>query len=73
MKKNFLIWIIIGFLIASFYNIIVGPSTNIKTQNIAFSDFLKELNKDNVLDVKIKGDLITGNLADGRKFKTYTR
>ncbi len=72
MKKNFLIWIIIGFLIASFYNIIVGPSTNIKTQNIAFSDFLKELNKDNVLDVKIKGDLITGNLADGRKFKTYT-
>jgi cell division protease FtsH len=72
MKKNFLIWIIIGFLIASFYNIVVGPSTNVKTQNIAFSDFLKELNKDNVLDVKIKGDLITGNLVDGRKFETYT-
>ena len=31
-----------------------------------------ELNKDNVLDVKIKGDLITGNLVDGRKFETYT-
>ncbi len=72
MKKNFLIWIIIGFLIASFYNIVVGPSTKVKTQNIAFSDFLKELNKDNVLDVKIKGDLITGNLVDGRKFETYT-
>ncbi|MCH2545919.1 MAG: ATP-dependent zinc metalloprotease FtsH, partial [Alphaproteobacteria bacterium] len=41
-------------------------------QDIAFSDFLNEVEKDNVLDVNIKGDLINGNLADGRKFKTYT-
>ena len=72
LKKNFLIWLIIGFILSSFYNFFTKSDETKIVQNIAFSDFLKEVEKDNVLDVNIKGDLIIGNLADGKKFKTYT-
>ena len=71
-RKNFLIWLIIGFVLSSFYNFFTKSNKTKIVQNIAFSDFLNEVEKDNVLDVNIKGDLINGNLADGRKFKTYT-
>ncbi len=72
LKKNFLIWLIIGFILSSFYNFFTRSNESRIVQNIAFSDFLKEVEKDNVLDVNIKGDLINGNLVDGNKFKTYT-
>ena len=71
-KKNFLIWLFIGFILSSFYNFFTKTDKTKIVQDIAFSDFLNEVEKDNVLDVNIKGDLINGNLADGRKFKTYT-
>ena len=70
-RKNFLIWLIIGFVLSSFYNFFTKSNKTKIVQNIAFSDFLNEVEKDNVLDVNIKGDLINGNLADGRRFKTY--
>ena len=72
LKKNFLIWLIIGFILSSFYNFFTKTDENRIVQDIAFSDFLNEVEKDNVLDVNIKGDLINGNLADGKRFKTYT-
>jgi len=71
-RKNILIWLIIGFVLSSFYNFFTKTDKTKIVQDIAFSDFLNEVEKDNVLDVNIKGDLINGNLADGRKFKTYT-
>ena len=72
LKKNFLIWLIIGFVLSSFYNFFTKSDQTKIVQNIAFSDFLNEVEKDNVLEVNIKGDLINGNLVDGKKFKTYT-
>ena len=71
IKKNFLIWLIIGFILSSFYNFFTRSDESKIVQKIAFSDFLKEVEKDNVLEVNIKGDLINGNLVDGKKFKTY--
>ena len=68
LKKNFLIWLIIGFVLSSFYNFFTKSDQTKIVQNIAFSDFLNEVEKDNVLDVNIKGDLINGNLVDGKKF-----
>ena len=71
-NKNLIIWLVIGFLLSSFYNFFTKSNENVKVEQIAFSDFLNEVEKDNVLDVNIKGDLISGNLADGKKFNTYT-
>ena len=72
LKKNFLIWLIIGFILSSFYNFFTKSNNTTVVQNIAFSDFLNEVEKDNVIDVNIKGDVISGNLADGNKFKTIS-
>ena len=66
-KKNILIWLVIGFLLASFYNSFIGINKNTQIQDIAFSEFLQELDKGNVVDVNIKGDSINGNLIDGKK------
>ena len=72
LKKNFLIWLIIGFILSSFYNFFTKSNNTTVVQDIAFSDFLNEVEKDNVIDVNIKGDVISGNLADGNKFKTIS-
>ena len=72
LKKNFIIWLIIGFILSSFYNFFTKSNKTSIVHDLAFSDLLNEVEKDNVLDVNIKGDLINGNLIDGKKFKTYT-
>ena len=69
-KKNIAIWLVIGFLLASFYNSFIGINKKIQIQDIAFSEFLQELDKGNIVEVNIKGDLINGDLIDGKKFKT---
>ena len=57
LKKNFLIWLIIGFILSSFYNFFTKSNETRIVQDIAFSDFLNEVEKDNVIDVNIKGTL----------------
>ena len=71
LKKNFLIWLIIAFILSSFYNFFTKSHETKIVQEIAFSDFLNEVEKGNVIDVNIKGDLINGNLVDDKKFRTY--
>ena len=69
-KKNIAIWLVIGFLLASFYNSFIGINKKIQIQDIAFSEFLQELDKGNIVEVNIKGDSINGDLINGKKFKT---
>ena len=40
-KKNFLVWLVIGFILASFYNSFIRINKNVQIQDIAFSEFLK--------------------------------
>ena len=69
-KKNIVMWLVIGFLLASFYNSFIGNNKKIQIQDIAFSEFLQELDKGNIVEVNIKGDSINGDLINGKKFKT---
>ena len=69
-KKNIAIWLVIGFLLASFYNSFIGINKKTQIQDIAFSEFLQELDKGNIVEVNIKGDSINGDLINGKKFKT---
>ena len=41
-------------------------------QEMIFSDFMTRLEAGEVEEVTIKGSSITGQLKDGKKFKTYT-
>ena len=45
LKKNFLIWLIIAFILSSFYNFFTKSHETKIVQEIAFSDFLNEVEK----------------------------
>jgi len=51
------------------FNLLSSPTQNIKELN--FSEFLAAVEKDQLDEVTIKGEDITGVLKDGTKFKTY--
>ena len=45
---------------------------NSKTNTLAFSNFLNEVDAGRVVEVKIQGNNISGVLADGKTFSTYS-
>jgi cell division protease FtsH len=52
------------------FNILSTPRKG--EQEMIFSDFMGKLDADEIQEVIIKGNVITGQLKDGKNFKTYT-
>jgi cell division protease FtsH len=52
------------------FNILSTPRKG--EQEMIFSDFMGKLDADEIQEVIIKGNIITGQLKDGKNFKTYT-
>jgi cell division protease FtsH len=52
------------------FNILSMPKKG--EQEMIFSDFMAKLDSDDIQEVIIKGNVITGQLKDGKNFKTYT-
>ncbi len=52
------------------FNILSMPRKG--DQEMIFSDFMGKLDADEIQEVIIKGNVITGQLKDGKNFKTYT-
>ena len=52
------------------FNILSMPKKG--EQEMIFSDFMGKLDADDIQEVIIKGNVITGQLKDGKNFKTYT-
>jgi len=68
--RSLFIWLLIGVLIIMLFNLLNSPTQNIK--ELTFSDFMVMLEQDQLDEVTIKGNDITGVLKDGTKFKTYS-
>ena len=66
-------WAIIVLLSVGLFNMFQDPS-KIKAQNnkLPFSNFLNEVEAGRVVEVQIQGNNITGVLADGKTFNTYS-
>ena len=69
--KNLALWVIIGLLLIALFNLFQNPSGRGPQANLAFSDFLAEVENGRVRDVTIQGNTITGHFSDGRSFSTY--
>ena len=71
--KNLIMWAIIVLLSVGLFNMFQDPS-KIKAQNnkLPFSNFLNEVEAGRVVEVQIQGNNITGVLADGKTFNTYS-
>ncbi|MCS7267018.1 MAG: ATP-dependent zinc metalloprotease FtsH [Geminicoccaceae bacterium] len=70
-SKNLALWVIIGLLLIALFNLFQSPATRGPQTNLAFSEFLSEVQAGKVLDVVIQGNAITGHFNDGRLFTTY--
>ncbi|KJV09514.1 cell division protein FtsH [Elstera litoralis] len=70
--KNLALWAIIAVLLVALFNLFQSPSTRSGQSQIAFSDFLSEVQQGRVTEVTIQGPNITGRYADNRTFTTYS-
>jgi len=70
--KNLALWVIIGLLVIAVFNLFQGPSSRGPVNNLAFSDFLAEVDSGQISDVTIQGNNLSGHYSDGRAFSTYT-
>jgi cell division protease FtsH len=70
--RNLALWVIIALLLVVLFNLFQpGASHNTATQ-VAYSDFITEVNHGQVRDVVIQGRTVSGQMNDGRTFQTYT-
>ncbi|MHB1219787.1 MAG: ATP-dependent zinc metalloprotease FtsH [Alphaproteobacteria bacterium] len=69
--KNFALWIIIALLLVALFSLFQGNSGRGPQSQLAFSDFLNEVEAGRVTEVIIQGNNISGRLNDGKGFSTY--
>ncbi len=68
--KNLALWMVIGLIVIVLFN--VFQSSQPSRDKLAFSDFLKRVEQGEVREVLIRGKSLTGKLADGNTFRTFT-
>tara|TARA_Y100001970_G_C14258231_1_gene877257 strand:+ start:5435 stop:7384 length:1950 start_codon:yes stop_codon:yes gene_type:complete len=70
--KNLALWVIIGLILVALFNMF-RPSTPAPSVNeLAFSQFMSEVEAGRVTDVTIEGNSISGHLANSEQaFSTY--
>ena len=69
--KNLLMWGVIILLVLGLANLFQNPKTTVTSNKVPFSEFLKNVDDGRVVEVEIKGNDISGILADGTAFNTY--
>ncbi|MBV9756064.1 MAG: ATP-dependent zinc metalloprotease FtsH [Alphaproteobacteria bacterium] len=69
--RNLALWVIIALLLVVLFNLFQPGITHQATSQIAYSDFIGEVNGGRVRDVVIQGHSVSGQLTDGRAFQTY--
>ena len=71
--KNLIMWVIIVLLSVGLFNMFQDPNKIDSQKNsLPFSKFLNEVEAGRVVEVQIQGNNISGVLADGNTFKTYS-
>ena len=71
--KNLLMWAIIIFLSIGLFNMFQDPKKiNSGNNKMAFSKFLTEVDSGRVVEVEIQGNNISGILANGDNFTTFS-
>ncbi|MBR46863.1 MAG: cell division protein FtsH, partial [Rhodospirillaceae bacterium] len=70
--KNIALWIIIGLLLVALFQLFQGGSSHSPSHELAFSEFMADVEAGKVADVTIQGHNLTGHYIDGREFNTFT-
>ncbi|MCX7383548.1 MAG: ATP-dependent zinc metalloprotease FtsH [Alphaproteobacteria bacterium] len=70
--RNLALWVIIALLLVVLFNLFQPGSSKTAARQVAYSEFIGEVNAGRVRDVVIQGRNISGQTADGSSFQTYT-
>jgi len=70
-SRNLALWVIIGLLVVALFQLFQSSGEQGGSQKLAFSDFVGQVESDQVQDVTIQGREITGTLRNGASFNTY--
>jgi len=68
--KNLALWMVIGLIVIVLFNVFQASQPS--RDKLVFSDFLKRVEQGDVREVLIRGKSVTGKLADGNTFRTFT-
>jgi cell division protease FtsH len=69
LQKNIALWLVISLVFVMVYHLFNQPKT--AQTEIIYSDFLSYADKNQVAEVTIQGENISGRLTSGTLFKTY--
>ncbi len=70
-SRNAALWIIIVLLLFALFNLFQGTAQRGPEQQVAFSDFMDQVEGGQVSNVTIQGQEVRGQYTDGRQFKTH--
>lgn len=71
--KSLMVWVAILVAIALFVTVIEGSSRSAAPAgSLSYSTFLAKVQEGSVRDVNISGNIVSGTLTNGDKFRTYT-
>jgi len=70
-NRNKVLWIAVGLLLFALVNSFLGAGGGEPLQELAFSDFMRDVASGQVQQVTIQGQQITGLSVEGRQFKTF--
>src|SRR5438270_1325046 len=70
LYKNLALWMVIGLIVIVLFNVFQASQPS--RDKMVFSDFLKRVEAGEVKEVLIRGKSVSGKLADGNSFRTFT-
>ncbi len=69
--RNFALWVIIGLVLIALFNLFQNSGQRPAGRDIAYSQFLSEVDQGRVSSVIISGQQIAGTYSDNTAFQTY--
>ena len=69
--RNFAVWVIIALLLFALFNLFQGQAQRAGSTDMSYSQFADKVDSGEVKAVTIAGDIISGQLSDGRSFQTF--
>ena len=69
--RNLALWVIIAVMLVLLFNVFQPGSAQHASQQLAYSDFIGDVNGGRVRSVVIQQHNVTGTLTDGTSFETY--
>src|SRR5260221_359938 len=69
--RNFALWVIIGLVLIALFNLFQNTGQRTAGHDVAYSQFISDVDQGRVRSVTISGQQIVGSYSDGSSFQTF--